>query len=474
MTIGERIQMYRKNQGLSQEDLAQKLFVSRQTVSQWETDQTVPSVDNIYRLKEILDISFDELLSDEKVEKEETEKTEEKPLEEYVYTSDEDEIKATVNFAYKFDIKQSFIIIGLMFLLGVCGAIMNAGKEFTGFIAGVILFFAVGTAVVAVTNKIVKRNQMKSLMNKSQCFRLFNDRLEMSFLSENGGKSEYVIRKEDIKKFYENEKYYAFIAGQMLFSIKKEVLNENSILRNFIYKEEIKESKKSKVISTTLFVLTIVLGIALVFFFAEISVLYDMVDNLVGWLLLFSLPIPLASAVYGLYKTFKKRNGINNIIASVFVLVLICLCVRGMVDYQYSPYDDLDMVEYWNEMADLNIPIDGEATNIFYEEDGYYSDKGYYSSSTVVYEGEVARAFEEQISKDERWEKECPEELREYMLDFEFNTDGDDYYCLYNSDTEQFLEAPEESGTYNFYLFVYNADACVLQVEDYIIDVVLE
>ena len=90
MTIGERIQMHRKNQGLSQEDLAQKLFVSRQTVSQWETDQTVPTVDNIYILKEILDISFDELLSDEKVEKEETE---EKPLEEYECLCEKEEIK---------------------------------------------------------------------------------------------------------------------------------------------------------------------------------------------------------------------------------------------------------------------------------------------------------------------------------------------------------------------------------------------
>ena len=78
MTIGERIQILRKNNGLSQEDLAKKLLVSRQTVSQWETDQTIPSVDNIYRLKEILNVSFDELMSDEKTEKEETEeKTEE-------------------------------------------------------------------------------------------------------------------------------------------------------------------------------------------------------------------------------------------------------------------------------------------------------------------------------------------------------------------------------------------------------------
>ncbi len=53
MTIGSRIQALRKERGMSQEELANKLSVSRQTVSQWETGQTAPSIDNIYTLKDI-------------------------------------------------------------------------------------------------------------------------------------------------------------------------------------------------------------------------------------------------------------------------------------------------------------------------------------------------------------------------------------------------------------------------------------
>lgn len=64
MTIGTRIQALRKERGMSQEELAGKLSVSRQTVSQWETEQTVPSIDNIYTLKEIFDVSFDALMSE--------------------------------------------------------------------------------------------------------------------------------------------------------------------------------------------------------------------------------------------------------------------------------------------------------------------------------------------------------------------------------------------------------------------------
>ena len=62
MTTGEKINYYRKQLGLSQEELGQKLLVSRQTISLWEKDQTVPTIDNLIRLKEIFGVSVDELL----------------------------------------------------------------------------------------------------------------------------------------------------------------------------------------------------------------------------------------------------------------------------------------------------------------------------------------------------------------------------------------------------------------------------
>ena len=62
MTIGESIYKHRKERGLSQEELGEKLHVSRQTVSMWEKDQTVPTVDNLMRLKEIFGLSIDKIL----------------------------------------------------------------------------------------------------------------------------------------------------------------------------------------------------------------------------------------------------------------------------------------------------------------------------------------------------------------------------------------------------------------------------
>lgn len=65
MTIGENLLRLRKVRGLSQGALADKMFVTRQTVSLWETDQTLPTVDNLIRLKEIFGVPIDTFISGE-------------------------------------------------------------------------------------------------------------------------------------------------------------------------------------------------------------------------------------------------------------------------------------------------------------------------------------------------------------------------------------------------------------------------
>lgn len=68
MKLGERLYNYRRKKGLSQEDVASKLNVTRQTVSKWETDQTLPDLDKIESICELFEISADELLKGKKEE----------------------------------------------------------------------------------------------------------------------------------------------------------------------------------------------------------------------------------------------------------------------------------------------------------------------------------------------------------------------------------------------------------------------
>jgi transcriptional regulator with XRE-family HTH domain len=67
MSIGENILNLRKKFGFSQEELANKVMVSRQTISLWETDQTLPTIDNFLRLKEIFNVPVDKILNNEEI-----------------------------------------------------------------------------------------------------------------------------------------------------------------------------------------------------------------------------------------------------------------------------------------------------------------------------------------------------------------------------------------------------------------------
>ncbi|MFA9413492.1 MULTISPECIES: helix-turn-helix domain-containing protein [unclassified Streptococcus] len=62
MTIGERLKSLRQEKGYTQDQLAQLLLLSRQTIINWEKDRTVPDSDNLARLSAFYGISVDELL----------------------------------------------------------------------------------------------------------------------------------------------------------------------------------------------------------------------------------------------------------------------------------------------------------------------------------------------------------------------------------------------------------------------------
>ena len=59
MKLGEKLQQLRKRSGLSQEQLASQLAVSRQAVSKWELDETMPDTENVIQLSRIFGVSCD-------------------------------------------------------------------------------------------------------------------------------------------------------------------------------------------------------------------------------------------------------------------------------------------------------------------------------------------------------------------------------------------------------------------------------
>lgn len=62
MFFGDKLKIEREKKGWSQNDLAEKIFVSRQSVSKWETNKNYPNIEVIINLSDLFDITIDELL----------------------------------------------------------------------------------------------------------------------------------------------------------------------------------------------------------------------------------------------------------------------------------------------------------------------------------------------------------------------------------------------------------------------------
>lgn len=105
MDIGEKLFELRKGKGLSQEEVAEKLNVTRQTVSKWETNQSTPDFDKIIPICELYGITTEELLTGKKKEEENNfekveEKEEERPLTKQEVKRKSAEVVSTSVFLY--------------------------------------------------------------------------------------------------------------------------------------------------------------------------------------------------------------------------------------------------------------------------------------------------------------------------------------------------------------------------------------
>lgn len=65
--LSERIYMYRRKNGLSQEQLAEKIGVSRQAISKWESGTSTPELEKLLALSECFNITLDDLIKEETI-----------------------------------------------------------------------------------------------------------------------------------------------------------------------------------------------------------------------------------------------------------------------------------------------------------------------------------------------------------------------------------------------------------------------
>lgn len=231
MTTGEKISYYRKNANMSQEELGNQLFVTRQTVSQWENDQTVPTVENFIRLCELFSLTMNDFF--EQYENTPATNTPD-PDEKYVFQYSESELDKVFSMLYRKNIFRFCIqIISLTFLLITMSVIHNTVGVFC------FMFMLCGNAFAFALNCVLYRKKCKRikvrLLRRKNAFSVFGNYLYASVYSESGELIYYErIPPENIDKTWESSTLYVFQYKSRNYILKKDIIDSESKLKQLL------------------------------------------------------------------------------------------------------------------------------------------------------------------------------------------------------------------------------------------------
>ena len=162
MTLGERLMNLRKEKHLSQEEVANILNVTRQTVSKWELDQSLPDFDKIMPLCKLYEISSDELLTGNKTDKEVSE-----------YTSEIDDDQENK------EKRAGGLFVGILFYVVALAWIMTsvAALKFNAVISAAIFLIICGlaTCIIVYTQIVYKKKPTKKEVEEKKLYKQIVD-----------------------------------------------------------------------------------------------------------------------------------------------------------------------------------------------------------------------------------------------------------------------------------------------------------
>ena len=180
MDVGMRIKKFRERQNISQDELALKIFVSRQTISNWETNKSYPDIKSLVMLSNIFNVSLDDFIKGDIVE-----------MRKMV---DNDKIK-------KFNVL-SFIFLAEMLFLAISAYPLSEIYGFIGIIIWILFFI-----ITFVTAYFIERFKKDKHIQTYKEILAFIDGKQLSYEE---------LQQEKGKRMYQKI-LYAFFAG--IFSL---------------------------------------------------------------------------------------------------------------------------------------------------------------------------------------------------------------------------------------------------------------
>ena len=472
MTVGEKIQAYRKRLGMSQEELGQKLLVSRQTISLWEKDQTVPTIDNLIRLREIFGVSVDEILGFETIEQ----NNEILPNESYRFTFSKQELNEIYRLQRKSVYKRPIIFTMLCILMSLFFIGSSAPDVMIGFAFGMFLIGAVSHIKGIRAYSKAWKNSIERICKSVYEYKVFENYIGVNICRENERIRESKCFFTDIDQIQQFGKWLFLQFGGQSFIIRKNELKENSAFYSYMYKNPLKITEKTthnrwKVFSIILLVASLLsIFVALVLVAIVSSKNHLFVEN--TWLFLLLTPIPIASLIWGFILKSKGYKYKKNIIVGIIMTAL--LCIYGSFSFIFANvYDHSDKPIIRTEQTiRIDIPEHKQISTLDWTKGTQSVSRGYiYSTSDIYFDDLAVEDFEKQLANDERWLYSVSNDLigiTSPMNDYGIY----DYVLVYNVDTGEYNTLPNNSGKYRFINILYRLEENQMKIVEYDINYV--
>ena len=482
MTLGEKIYKYRKQAGLSQEELAYKMNVSRQSVSLWETDQTTPSLESLIMLSEIFSVSLDELCGTP-VKSAEPAASRSPESEESLVCVQTKYTPELVKHINNVDAKKYYIIWGIGIFLSVCigvGILISEADKFGLFLP--ILLFVVFTAkLIQLRLSLEKRTAdfFTFCSNGIVTVNFFNDYFTVKSASDKSD-STATVRYGDIKNVVNSDKCILIYYGNSVVPIEKNLpdTNYDLILKLLsVAKDETKvdannntkapQNKKIRILLLIMFILSllsIVFALIAFVYSEDTSVIpdfpFDIKVNF--WVFFIFIPLPLISVILGIVFSTKNYKYIKNIIAGSIVSLLLF----GFGSFSFLIEDDtlhdFDYVHEIEQTVEIDLPDSGYISRAI--------DKGNMKSSFAMIKFDEKNEILEIVSTDTRFTRDINAIPSKYLTDSYSSVASDYHYFMLFDATigETVVETHIQAEEHRFIFIAYHIDKNILLVIDFI------
>lgn len=338
MTFGQKIINLREEKGFSQDNLATMLFVTTQSVIEWENNNSMPSADQLVKISRIFGISVDELLGN-------TQNNDYmRPIAKAEIVTDKKEIKKIFRFKFLNSISvfiSAAILIVIMFFMSFCLSISGNTPAMSINNIIIMLFYIFAVLSPAIILSIVKYNTRAKAYNQPDGSLLF---FNTFILIRHTDGTEYNIPYSAVKKVYELDCCLVMLLTNHRFvCIKKgnaegyidyviNIFRSHNTYRNCTVT---RTGKKSKFTQSSLFTLKAlvtgltVIAIGSIYLSLIVWAFGKIAPNSSGYMntILNYLPvlIPLSALIFGIVVFCKKVKSKRLIIASPIMIFFIMI-----------------------------------------------------------------------------------------------------------------------------------------------------